>query len=311
MNNRPSRYFIVGSEWLYYKLYTGYKTADLILTEIIKPITEYLVQEGLVDKWFFIRYGDPNHHLRIRFHLTRQNHLNKVISALHTPLRKFMNQDLIWKIQLDTYQRELERYGIHTMELSETLFFHDSRAIVNFLDLIEGGEGEQLRWLYGLRSIDSLLDSFKYHLKQKLSLLEVLKIGFGREFGMSRPLKKQLDAKYRNERENIEAFMLFTKDTNPDYEPILSNLSEKNQAIRPLTERISILIKERKPGLVLDDLLGSYTHMLLNRLFKSQNRLNEMVCYDFLFRYYRTLSALQSKTLNYLDKKRHSQQRSS
>ena len=156
MNNRPQRNFSVGSEWLYYKLYTGHKTADLILTEIIKPMTEEFIGQEIIDKWFFIRYADPKHHLRVRFRSLDSQNIGRVHTSLPAPLAHFMKQDLIWKTQLDTYQRELERYGQHTMELSESLFYHDSDAIVQFLDLIEGDEGEQLRWLYGLRSIDHL-----------------------------------------------------------------------------------------------------------------------------------------------------------
>ena len=292
MNNRPQRNFSVGSEWLYYKLYTGHKTADLILTEIIKPMTEEFIGQEIIDKWFFIRYADPKHHLRVRFRSLDSQNIGRVITSLHEPLDHFMKQDLIWKIQLDTYQRELERYGQHTMELSESLFYHDSDAIVQFLDLIEGDEGEQLRWLYGLRSIDHLLESFEYPLGEKLVLMEMLKTGFGREFGMSWPLKKQLDEKYRKERENIEGFMVFTKESEPDYEPILTILEKKKQLLKPLTQQILDLRKNDKLELELNNLMGSYIHMLMNRLFKSKNRLNEMVCYDFLYRYYRSRLAL-------------------
>lgn len=291
----PKRSFSIGSKWLYYKLYTGHKTADLILTDIIQPVAQELVQKGLIDQWFFIRYADPKHHLRVRFLCRDTTHIGKVITKLHTYLDHYMEQDLIWKIQLDTYQREIERYGAHTMELSETLFYHDSKATVQFLDLIEGDEGEQLRWLFGLRSIDHLLDCFKYTLEEKLILMDNLKTGFGNEFGMSRPLKKQLDDKYRKERENIEGFMTFTKANEPDYEPILAILAHKTIALEPLSATLLDLKEKGKLPFALDNLMGSYIHMLMNRLFKSKNRLNEMVCYDFLYRYYRTVLAISRK----------------
>ncbi|MGB5822030.1 MAG: thiopeptide-type bacteriocin biosynthesis protein [Saonia sp.] len=293
MDNIPQRNFGIGSEWVYYKLYTGPKTADLILTQIIKPMTEEFIKKGFIDKWFFIRYADPKNHLRVRFHCPDKSNLGELISSLHEPLNHFMELDLIWKIQLDTYQRELERYGANTIELSETLFYRDSDSIVQFLDLVEGDEGEQLRWLYGLRSIDHLLDGFKYTLDEKLVLIDGLKTGFGREFGMSRPLKKQLDEMYRKERENIEGFMVFTKEKEPDYEPILSILANKKELLRPVNNLILDFRKRQKLELNLNNLMGSYIHMLMNRLFKSKNRLNEMVCYDFLYRHYRTTMALR------------------
>ncbi len=115
------------------------------------------------------------------------------------------------------------------------------------------------------------------------------------EFGMSRPLKKQLDEKYRKERESIESFMAFTKESEPDYEPILALLENKRNSLEGLTKKILNIRKKDETSLDLNNLLASYIHMLMNRLFKSKNRLNEMVCYDFLFRFYRTTFAIREK----------------
>ncbi len=295
MKETIKRNFSIGSEWLYYKIYTGHKTADLLLTQVVKPISEKLIKSNLIDKWFFIRYSDPKHHVRLRFLCPDIRNLGAIISTLYEPLNQLLKEDLVWKVQLDTYQRELERYGKNTMALSESLFYHDSVATVQFLDLIEGDEGEQLRWLFGLRSIDHLLDSFEYTLEQKLSLMNNLKTGFGLEFGMSRPLKKQLDDKYRKERKNIESFMVFTEESDPDYEPILTVLEKKKRQLSPTIQSILLLKKENRLSLELNNFMGSYIHMLMNRLFKSKNRLNEMVCYDFLYRYYRTTLAIRKK----------------
>ncbi len=57
------RSFIPGSEWIYYKIYCGVKTADKILTETIKPLVEQLKMLNLIEKWFFIRYSDPDTHI--------------------------------------------------------------------------------------------------------------------------------------------------------------------------------------------------------------------------------------------------------
>lgn len=291
MAKKLQRNYCVGSEWLYYKIYTGHKTADSVLTEIIKPITEQLVREGTIDKWFFIRYADPEHHIRVRFHCNDKETVGRVIALLYEPFNQFLEQDLIWKIQIDNYNREIERYGLNTMELSETLFSCDSYTTVQFLDLIEGDEGEELRWLFGLRAMDHLLDAFRYSFEEKLVLMERLKASFGREFGMSRPLKKQLDEKYRSKRSSIEDFMMFTRESKPDYEPILDILEQNGVKVKPIAEEVLLIRNHKKLHVELNDLMGSYIHMLMNRLFKSKNRLNEMVCYDFLYRHYRALWA--------------------
>ncbi len=290
-NKDIQRNFILGDNWLYYKIYTGPKTADAVLAEIIKPIAEQLKKEGIIDKWFFIRYADPKHHIRVRFHYNKPENVAKVINSLYPYFKEYVDEDFIWKIQIDTYQRELERYGSNTMELSEELFYHDSVMMVTFIDMIEGDEGEELRWLFSIRAMDSFLDSFKYTDEEKLQLLDRLKTGFGIEFGMSRMLKKQLDDKFRVERKKLEEFMVFKADDNPDYAPILDVLKAKEEAIAPLVLKILIIKEAGNLEKDLHDLMSSYIHMLMNRLFKSKNRLHEMVCYDFLYRYYKSMIA--------------------
>ncbi|WP_340200253.1 thiopeptide-type bacteriocin biosynthesis protein [Ascidiimonas sp. W6] len=295
MENNTQRSFILGDQWLYYKIYTGPKTSDNVLTEIIKPVTEKLIENNTIESWFFIRYADPKHHIRVRFKYNNPNNIGSIINELYPGLKTYIAEDLIWKIQIDTYQRELERYGTNTMELAESLFYLDSKMMVDFLSMIEGDEGEEIRWLFGLRAIDSLLTAFDYDDTQKLEIMEGLKTGFGNEFGMSRPLKKQLDDKYRREREKIDDFMVFTAVENPDYEPVLDVLQESAQNTVSIAQEILKHKTHNTLAMPLNNLMSSYIHMLMNRLFKSNNRMHEMVCYDFLYRYYRSMNARKKK----------------
>ena len=61
------RTFSLGSEWLYFKIYCGVKTADFILVDYLKETIEQLLAQQYISKWFFIRYNDPDAHLRLRF----------------------------------------------------------------------------------------------------------------------------------------------------------------------------------------------------------------------------------------------------
>ena len=62
------RTFAPGSEWTYLKLYTGSASADALLRDEIGPLAGELIGSGAADTWFFIRYADPQFHLRVRFH---------------------------------------------------------------------------------------------------------------------------------------------------------------------------------------------------------------------------------------------------
>ena len=70
--HKAQRTFIIGDNWLYYKIYTGAKTSELILTESIRPVVEELLKNNIIQKWFFIRYSDPHYHIRIRIYLNKK-----------------------------------------------------------------------------------------------------------------------------------------------------------------------------------------------------------------------------------------------
>lgn len=130
--HKIQRNFSIGSEWLYFKLYGGVKVADKILLENIKPLVEELLQKKLIDYWFFIRYSDPDNHLRVRFHLPDTSKIGDVILLFYQFIRPAESVKYIWKIQTETYVRELERYGFENITLSEKLFFFDSQSILFF-----------------------------------------------------------------------------------------------------------------------------------------------------------------------------------
>lgn len=291
METVTQRSFILGDSWLYYKIYTGPKTADLILSEIILPVAEDLIKRKIIDKWFFIRYADPKHHLRVRFSYNNPENVGDIINTLYPRLKQYVDQDLIWKLQIDTYQREIERYGSNTMDLAETLFYHDSVLITKFIEMIEGDEGEELRWLFSLRAIDAFLDGFEYSLEDKRDLMQNMSTNFRSEFDSSKFLGKQLNDKYRAEKEKIKEFMIFTAADNPDYEPILDILEVCNKKSKSTIEAILKHKKNDTLEVSFNYLMSSYIHMHMNRLFKSKNRMHEMVCYDFLCREYKTMVA--------------------
>tara|TARA_R110001592_G_scaffold107256_2_gene300378 strand:+ start:3640 stop:6870 length:3231 start_codon:yes stop_codon:yes gene_type:complete len=290
---KTPRTFSLGSEWLYYKIYCGVKTADTILTAIIKPLTEQLIKEELIDSWFFIRYADPDIHLRVRFHFTDLKHIGAVIGLFQNAISEYEKNGLIWKVQTDTYKREIERYGANAMLLGEQIFYYDSKCIVDMLEMIDGDEGEEIRWLFAIRMVDALLSDFNYSYEQKRDLLEDLKTGFALEFKVNKDLKMQVDKKFREHRKSIADILDTKNDEISDIQPLFEILNEKSNQIKPIVSQILTLHQNDELPLFLNDLLASYIHMLLNRLFKNKQRLHEMVVYDLMWRTYRSEIAKQ------------------
>ena len=118
-----NRTFIPGSEWVYLKLYTGTKTADNILKSELFTFIREMLNNGIVDKWFFISYVDPDFHIRLRLHLKDTRIFSCIFNRFFDYFQPLVYSGLVWNIQCDTYQREIERYGVNTISMVEDLFF--------------------------------------------------------------------------------------------------------------------------------------------------------------------------------------------
>lgn len=292
------RNFIIGDKWVYYKIYCGYKTSDMILTEFIGPISNGLIDKGLIDKWFFIRYNDPKFHIRWRLHTNTNKNIGNIIESIFHMANSYLTTGQIHDIKIDTYKRELERYGSKSMELSENIFCFDSQMIANVISLLDGNEGEKIRWLFSMRAIDQLLIDFKYHIESRFELLTLLANNFGNEFNLDSQLIIQLSNKYRKEKKGIFEFMNRNNDHSSEYLPLFNLLKNKsNTSIKSIKELIH-LNDTNNLEVNMNDLLSSYIHMLMNRLFRSNQRLHELVIYGFLFRYYRSEIARKKYSKN-------------
>lgn len=307
---KVKRNFIIGDEWLYYKIYTGHKTSEKILTEIIKPITEELLNKKIIDKWFFIRYNDPKFHLRIRFHITGDG-IKQIINFIQTALKDYTENFHIHSIQIDTYKRELERYGKNTIEEAENLFGLESIMVTEMADAIEGDDGEEIRWKFAIKAVDVFYSDFGFNLNMKLSIFEILKDNFGKEFNFNKNLKKQLDNKFRENRTTLESILKNEGDEYNFLKPVLQHINTKSNNSKPIVKKILDIKKQNKLKIEFHNLMSSYSHMLINRIFLVNPRLNEYVIYYLLHKYYKSeiarnkarmkqkqLKKLQNKTKN-------------
>ncbi len=287
-NQITKRTFVTGEEWLYFKVYCGAKTADQFLKYALISTLDELKERNLIESWFFIRYADPKVHLRIRFKLKNTAYISDVTRILKENCSYFLENKLIWKLQTDSYNRELERYGASTIEITEDLFCINSEQILKLIDLFDDGNEDreaEIRWFFGLKGIDILLNSFNFDLKAKKELLENLSENFGREFNMNIDLKKQLGDRFRKERSLLSKCINSEHLLEDDFKEAFSILhqfqDQSNFIAKAILETDALEVK-------LNDLLGSYIHMFMNRLFITNQRQMEMIHYHLLWHFYRS-----------------------
>jgi len=272
----PSRKFIPGSQWLYIKIYTGVKTADIILEEAIHPLLQYLEHKELIKKWFFIRYHDPKSHLRIRFELSDTGRFDDVLSQITSSLEDYIHSGEISDFRLDTYDREIERYGAVCIEEAEFLFWKSSELILH--EYLRFDDEEKI--IVSLFYIDAMLKKLELSMEEKLEWIRISNLAFKKEFHADKSLNSQLDKKYRTFKPHYleflesEEFLDFRTD-------ILTHVTEASEALQHVRSHYS--------GKELQYFFQSLFHMNINRIFISNQRLFEMIIYDYLYRYYKSV----------------------
>ncbi len=277
------RAFPPGSEWLYAKLYCGPANADRLLMGLVAPLVRRALASKAAGGWFFIRYNDPDFHLRVRFHGAPQRLLLEVLPALKRHAEKALAEGLLHRLELATYEREVERYGgPEGVLLCEPLFQADSEAVVDLLSDLTGDEGAQARWKLALYGAQMLLRDLGLEDQETLALLSRLKEGYFQEFGGSPALKKALGDRYRRERAEVERLLETRESGAPQVARGLAALEERARKMRPV---LATLLKKAKQGRLttpLPDLAASLLHMHVNRLIRAEARAHEAVLYAFL-----------------------------
>ncbi|WP_172384662.1 lantibiotic dehydratase [Streptomyces sp. MNP-20] len=127
-----------GGPWLYATLYTSAERQDELLTG---PLRRFLADLGSppagpsgVDRWFFIRYADPDPHLRLRLHGDPALLNGTVLPRLHDLVAELSSEGLARGLRLDSYAPETERYGGPTLLAGAEAVFHaDSQLVLERL----------------------------------------------------------------------------------------------------------------------------------------------------------------------------------
>jgi thiopeptide-type bacteriocin biosynthesis protein len=278
------RIFPPTSRWLYLNLYTGSATADLVLRDAIAPLVARAMESGAAQRWFFIRYNDPQNHLRVRFG-GEPVRLREIIDWLPELLDPLLAEGRISRWQLDTYEREVERYGgPEGMEIAEQIFHADSEAVLAVVEDLAGDRGADWRWRAALVGIDRLLADFGFDLAGRRDVLARLRRSFGNELAAGPQLTQQLAQRLRET--GNELYDLVTTSVGPDH-PLagsIAALDRRSAKLAPLVAELRALQSRGELTVPLDGLVTSYIHMFVNRLIRSDARRHELVLYDLLHR---------------------------
>jgi len=276
---RAGRLFAPGSEWLSLKLYAGSLVADHLVRDVIGPLAMALVAEGRADRWFFVRYADPHGHLRVRFH--GESPRADVLPALESAVGPYLADGRVWKLQLDTYERETERYGgPFGIGPCEEIFHLDSAAAVELMHVAgEDARGDR-RWRLALLAMDRLLDDLGLDLGSRREVARRARDAMRGEPRVSAEAVARVGAKYRAESKALADLL--------DGEGFAGARAALDRRSRGAAHAVEAL---RRSSVEVADLAPSLLHMHCNRLLRTAQTSQEMVLCDFLNRRYEGLLA--------------------
>jgi lantibiotic biosynthesis protein len=285
------REFGPSSEWLFAKIYCGEAMADRVLREGVAPVVR-----GHAGRWFFVRYQDPEPHLRVRFHGDPDLLRGRVLPELERALAPLAETGAVRKLVLDTYTREVERYGgDRGIELVEDVFWHDSEAVLAIVEQLDGEGGAAARWKLALRGIETMLEALGLEPETRAKIFGEAKDNLGREMNAATPLWTKIGQRFASERAELD--MLFARDRDRDAQhelaPGFELLAKRDIALVDLGHELRRrdAAGELKPG--LHGIAWSIVHMHANRLLNASQRAQELVLYDFLRRLHASRKARQ------------------
>ena len=284
---RVKRIYLPGDEWVYLKLYCHPASSNTILTRSIKNVTEGLKKRGILKNWYFIRYNDTDHHLRVRVQINPDD-ANEVLKHFEKKIRLDFEKGIVNNLLIDTYKREIERYGESSMELVEKVFQFSSELVINILKNISRSETVYSELHFAIISVDAILGVFYPQNSSRINLLKRIHQSMKHEFEDSKQVKFQLDSKYRECAPFINSMAI-------NHAPIAEIAGKKElnaflKSLRLLHANIPELSAE-KTGKLVADLI----HMHLNRLFNEKQRMQEFIIYYLLCKYYTSLEARKDK----------------
>jgi thiopeptide-type bacteriocin biosynthesis protein len=283
-----SRTFPPGSEWLTLKLYAGESMADAAVRDLVGPLAREVLESGAAERWFFVRYGDPEWHLRLRFQGEPSRLHAEVLPRLQAAAAAWLAEGRLRRVQLDTYEREVERYGgPEGIRLVEQVFHCDSEAVLAILERVSPGDaGLDQRWRLALRGMDMLLADLGLDRAARYRVVQAERQAFAHEFQAGGPLRGAIGARFRKERAALAAILDPAHDAGSPLAPGFRFLQERSQRLAPVAAELRAHEREGRLTRPIAAIAGSVVHMHANRLLRAGHRAQELVLHDFLTRLY-------------------------
>lgn len=121
------------TKWLSYYIFLE-PPYEPCLTELVYPLTKKLQQMNQISQFFYIRYREGGHHIRLRCKPKREQNRYLTSQIIEDSIKQYQNQTrLVSSYRQQEYIPEVVRYGgLHAIELAHKQFYLSSHVILDY-----------------------------------------------------------------------------------------------------------------------------------------------------------------------------------
>lgn len=265
-----ARVYLPFDDWLYLKLYVDKYRQEEFLSGELDSLISFLYTNNFIKKSFFIRYYDDKDHIRVRFLINPEKKM-EFYECIKEFIKKVYSVKIVNNVSVDTYIREIERYGgIDLIDKAESLFSKDSEVVINLLKYQKIQKSDLDIKDIGVINLIKYMYDLNLNHKEQLALLDTFinKDEYRTEFKNKR--KKLM--KYCDKRNNWENIRMV--DSEQELFKILSIRTEKANEYAALLDGIRLQYKSENKK---NDIVLSIMHMFCNRFYGIDRRLEREI----------------------------------
>lgn len=265
------RSHLPGSDWSYLKLYAARDLHDEIAAVELPALLERTRDAGLdIGRWFYIRYADPDPHLRIRVRTARAD--GRLLPLLLDWGGELVRNGTAERLEVATYRPEISRYGgPDVYDSVEALFAANSAVSCRLLRLLWDREPGLDPEAVTLAAVNALYTQWGLDVHQRLA-------------AMPRPPEdKESRERYRRDRDYLcELLQPWDRSPHPlgraHHEKLADALDGQAEAVRRAATAVAAAEEAGTLWGTRDAILASLAHMQVNRLLP-MDRPAENRCY--------------------------------
>ena len=247
--------------WTSLKVYCAEGQQESLLALRLPPLIEELRSSGQLDRWFFIRYGDPHPHLRLRLRAVDGSGNAQFGQHIIAWAAGLVTQGVAQDIAVVSYRREVERYGgLAMIDHAERFFQICSEQAMSAI---------ALRYDHQLPLDDDVLGAWMLHHTYRAWGRDAME---GESGDPQAPLTDAARQRFREVRKTL-CGLIVPSDLDRDLEAeqvrtaLQPGLDRVEESLRDLSLRAGTLAADDELAGSLTGLVGSISHMRFNRMF--------------------------------------------